>query len=141
VIKRIFVAGIAITFLLSIAYAQDDVMYNFYNGLSNIIQSNMSSPDTCVQEAESFIRQNIAPLKALSDEGRRKAQMQSSNVDSMSDAQKREMMEKAGEALSNSKGVEALDRFTKLMEDFSASNPEHADKIYKIIDGYSHKGK
>jgi hypothetical protein len=139
VIKGILVAGIVTTFLLSSAYAQNDPMYNFYNGLSNIVESNMSSPDTCVKEAENFIRQNIAPLLEMSNEGKRRAQMQNSNVDAMTDAEKQAMMEQAGEALAKSKGAEALDRFMKIMEDFSASNPEHADKIYAIIDGYSPK--
>ena len=136
-IRRILLSGIFVAFLLSIAYAQDDPLYTFYNGLSDIIESNMNSPDACVKEAEDFISQNIAPLIKISEEGKRRAAGQSTSVDSMSDEQKREMMEKAGEALSNSQGVEALNRFTQLLQDFSASYPDHADKIASIIAGYS----
>lgn len=129
---KFFLAGFLMILLFSyVAYAEDvDPMYDFYNGLSDIIERNMNSPDICVTQSETFIRKNIGSLIEVADKARQMAQMRPTTE---KEAQR---MAELGKYMPQAKGMEAMNRFIQVFGTFAMKHPEHAEKINEILGEY-----
>ena len=123
-----------ILFLSSVGVYAGDPMYDFYGGLADIIEENMGSPDKCVSEAESFIKENIKPLLEATKRGRSMAQ--SGMYEDLSEEEVRRKLEEMGTHMSQSGSMEAIERFTKAFSDFSMKYPRHGEKISDILSEY-----
>ncbi len=123
-----------ILFLSSVGVYAGDPMYDFYSGLADIIERNMGSPDRCVSEAESFIRKNIRPLLEATERGKRMAQ--SGMYDNMTEEEARRKLEEMGNHMSQSGSMEAINRFTNALGNFSMKHPQHGEKISDILSEY-----
>ena len=122
-------AGFLMALLLSFpVYADNgDPMYNFYNGLANVIESNMDNPEACVAKAESYIRKNIGPLERATQRGRRMAE--TGMYDDMTEEDAMQALEGMGEAMSRTGGFQALNRFQRVLGVFEQKYPEHAERL------------
>lgn len=123
-------------FVTPLAYAQDyNPMYDFYKGLADVIERNMTNPGGCVSESEVFIKENIGTLQASIEQAQKMAAEQPAGseegaatvAETMSDSQKADM----------AKGMEALDRFMQVFNSFAQSSPEEAEKIAGFISQYA----
>ncbi len=123
-----------ILFLLSVDVYAEDPMYDFYSGLADIIERNMDSPDKCVAEAESFIRENIKPLLEATERGRRMAQ--SGMYEDLSEEEVRGKLEEMGDHMSQSGSMKAINRFMNALDNFSTEYPQHGENISDILSGY-----
>lgn len=119
-------------FTAPLVYAQDfNPMYDFYKGLADVIERNMGNPQSCVTEAETFVRDNIGALQASIEQAQQMAPEQpaagTEGFDTMSDSQQADM----------AKGMEALDRFMQVFNTFAQNSPAEAERIAGFISQYA----
>ena len=118
-----------------------DTLYGFYNGLSDIIERNMSTPDACVDEADRFIQRNLPGLAQNVQKNIQKAE--TIDYENMSAEEAQEMANQVEQTLGMNQsalmneGMAAMNRFTNLFTSFSMKYPEHADKINDSLDKVS----
>ena len=129
-IAKIFVVVFLITFLiLSNSPAKEmDVMYDFYNGFAEVIESNSNDPDNCVKQSEVYIKNKAASLM----ESARQAQAaagQSSVTEEQAAEWSREQPLKP-----QRKDLEAVNRFGVAFQAFQQRYPEHAARIRQMMD-------
>jgi len=107
-----------------------------WNGLAEILERNMDSPDNAVSETKSFIRDNRGEFQEWRDSVRKnieKAKMRSYQELSQ------EEMENIGAAMQKRPGAEALNRWTTAVINFSTKNPEQTTRINELMQSYSPK--
>jgi len=107
-----------------------------WNGLAEILERNMDSPDNAVSETKSFIRDNRGEFQEWRDSVRKnieKAKMRSYQELSQ------EEMENIGAAMQKRPGAEALSRWTTAVINFSTKNPEQTTQINELMESYSPK--
>ena len=105
-------------------------MYDFYNGLAEVIEGNMGSPDRCVAEAGRYIEENLAPLMKAEERGRNMASSKSAEV---SEEDARKALEDPEVIKAMSRGMEAMNRFMKAMQEFTMKYPMHAGQIEELL--------
>ena len=124
---------VAVVCLLSTsAYAGDEnVMYDFYNGLAEIIERNMGNPNGCLSQAESFIDTKAAKIKEIIQKAKQMASTMPTTR--MNEAElERKMQEIETNPMAN-KMMEAISRLTKAIQHFSMKYPDHAEKLGNLI--------
>ena len=126
----------ALLVMAPVAYAQDyNPMYDFYKGLADVIESNITNPEGCVAESETFIKANIGTLQASIEQAQKLSAAQApvsaenaqTAMESLTDEQKADM----------AKGMDALDRFMQVFNSFSQKYPDEAEKIAGFISQYA----
>ncbi len=123
-------AAVAQLLYLGQVFASGDPMYDFYDGLSQIMERDMNHPDDCVAASEVFIRQNIVKLEEAIK--RSKAIGEEALNNKMSE----EELQKKTEDIIKSKGFQAMNRFMAAFQAFASKNPEAAQKITMVMDEY-----
>ncbi|MDB4349560.1 hypothetical protein OAA99_01240 [Omnitrophica bacterium] len=132
---RIFIAAtIAVFSFSSAAYAgSKNPMLDFYNGLADIIERNMNSPDACVVQSKRFIDENIGSLLESAKRGRQMAPQVSEGASQVSEEEARAAMEKMQNnpdiAREMQASMDALNRFMGAIGNFTAKYPEDAEMI------------
>ena len=127
--KFFLIMGVFLFLSVSGAYSQSqDPMYNFHNGLAAIIEDNMNSPQSCVRKAKHFIDANIGPLQKAMQRGMQMAQKRSFS-EPMSESQMFDSLEQMGNAMSQSGGMQAINRYTKAIAAFGEKYPDFAEQI------------
>ena len=137
-LSKALIGAVVLLFMTSFAFAQADPVYNFYNGLANIIEENMNSPDACVAKAVRFINDNLKPLQDAMQRGVQMAQTQ--QYDQMSQEEIVKKAEEGMQVLSQNKSMEAVMRFSKSMQEFAMNYPEHTAKISEAMSVSEQKG-
>lgn len=116
-------------------YATDEnIVYDFYNGLTNIIERNMNNPDSCVTQAENHIRANIAKLKEVVNKAKQMAQTMPQTQISQAELQQK-MQALSADPMAN-KMMDIMQRFTQAFYNFSQKYPDHAEKIGNVFDEF-----
>lgn len=134
----VYLIGFVLVFISSLAIAEnpEEAMYNYYTDLADIIERDMDNPDQCVEEIERYYQENqedIEKMQEYTEESRRRGEgMQNRPVTE-------EEIEKAGEALSQTKMVEALNRFIEVLSNFSMEHPDHAKRIREVMEQFAPK--
>ena len=105
-------------------------MYGFYDGLAEVIEDNMGSPDRCVVEAERYIEENLAPLMEAAERGRNMASGRGAEV---SEEAARRALEDPEVIKAMSRGMEAMNRFMEAMQEFTMKHPMHAEQIEELL--------
>lgn len=138
--KRFFgqlFSGILIACLVfTCVYATDEnIMYDFYNGLTNIIEQNMNNPDSCVTKAENHIRANIAKLSEVVKKAKQMAKTMPQTQ--MSQAELQQKMQELGRDPMANKMMDTMQRFTQAFYNFSEKHPDHAERIGDVFDEFA----
>lgn len=133
--NRFLVGSIVVFLIISLAApslfskGEIEVMFNFYNGLADIVEKNQNDPDKCVAESEAYIRKNAG---SLNEAARRAEAMEKSAI---TEEEAMRMMNDPY-AMLPVPGANPLDRFTLIFEQFSQRYPQHADKIRQVVAEY-----
>jgi DNA repair ATPase RecN len=129
-------SGILIACLVfTCVYAADEnIMYDFYNGLANIIEQNMNNPDNCVTQAENHIRANIAKLKEVVQKAKQMARTMPQAQ--MSQAELEQKMQALSTDPMANKMMDTMQRFSQALYNFSEKYPDHAEKIGDVFDEF-----
>ncbi|MFH1752854.1 MAG: hypothetical protein ABH875_01605, partial [Candidatus Omnitrophota bacterium] len=97
----------------NISSASSDPMYDFYEGLAEIIEREMDHPNDCAAASEKYIRSNIGTLKEALN--RSKAMAEEVRYEEMT----QEELEKKTAEMVNNKGFRAANRFIAAFETFA----------------------
>ncbi|MEE8359799.1 MAG: hypothetical protein V3S04_02600 [Candidatus Omnitrophota bacterium] len=124
--------AIAVTQLLCFdpVFASGDPMYDFYDGLSQILEREMNHPSDCVAASEIFIRQNIGKLEEAIKRS------MAIGEDTLNSEMTEEELQKKTEGIIKSKGFQAMNRFMAAFQAFASKNPKAAQKITAVMDEY-----
>ncbi len=122
-------------------FASDNPMYDFYSGLTRIVEENMDNPSACVSRAKSYIKGNIRALETAAEQGRKRARQNMKDYENMSQEELDSAMQKAEEAISDPKVAEAMNKSMEAMNNFmdviSRFSMKHPDSGRKIMDALS----
>jgi hypothetical protein len=124
------VVVLAVFLILPRIYAEGDPMYQFYNGLAEVIERNMEHPEDCAAKAEIFIRDNIDQLRQAVQ--RSKEVAKNTQNSQMSEVE----LQKKTEELVRSRGFQAMSRFMGAFQVFGSKSPEDAQKIMAVMGEY-----
>ncbi len=121
--------------LTSFADAQDSesFMVTIYDGLAGIIEANMNNPGQCGAAIESFCRKHKAEidrLNAISQGSRQQAMQQDYSTEDFN----MEKMQQQLDAMAQSKGFQAVNRFTQAVQNFCMQNPNYSEEIGDAIE-------
>ncbi len=128
-----FVCVFALILGVSNACASEDAMYDFYNGLADILETGMTSPQNCVVEAEKHIKTHVAPMLEAAKKGQQAAQAQVQKLEQVDMQQTMRDGQKALEDLMKTKGFQAMNRFMNAMQQFAQQYPDYAEKIMESM--------
>jgi len=135
---------IFINALLPFSWAGDNPMFDFYNGLTEVIEKNMNNPDTCAKQAESYIKNNIVKLQKAAEAGKKNARKNTKKYEDMSQAELDSAMKEAERAMSDPKIAEsmnasmaAMNRFIEVIDTFAMKHPAEGEKIMEALSQYS----
>jgi len=129
--KKLLSVCIALAMLLSFlpsVFAQDleAAAAKLYNDLADIIESNMTNPEQCMDQAREYIDSHqdaLAKARQLDELGKQRAQ--SGQRGTMS-------QEQAMESLSQNEFAQATFRFSDALSNFSMENSEQANQIAEM---------
>ncbi len=140
---------VALTFInsfLPFSWASDNPMFDFYNGLTEVIERNMDNPKACVVQAGSYIKNNIGVLQKAAEAGRRMAQQNTRKYENMSQEKLESTMEEAKRVMSDpkiaesmNKSMTAMNKFMKVMGEFEMKHPDEGEKIMETLSEYSNQ--
>ena len=135
--KYIIFIFVIVLLLSGNAFTQDmeSPMANFYEGLSDILERNMTTPDNAVMETDRFIKSNKSSLDRITSQIKKKSEEAKTNSyqhEMPSDAD----LEKAMEALEKSKMASALNRWMQVFMAFSMQHPEQAEQIGELMNQF-----
>jgi len=139
-VSVLFVAFVAIVVLSNQADAVQDPMFEFYDGLSDVIEQNLNDAQGCLKAVEKYLKDNkklIDTMTAMTQRGQNMAQQQ--DYENMSDEEMKQKFEQGIQLLSQSKGVEAVNRFMDVAGQFSMNNPDEADALFQTIEDHMPK--
>jgi hypothetical protein len=135
---------IFINSLLPFSWASDNPMFDFYNGLTEVIERSMNNPEACVIQAENYIKNNIGILQKAAETGRRMAQQNTQKYENMNQEELESAMEEAEKAMSDPKIAEsmnismiAINKFTEAINEFTMKHPDEGERIMGILSEYS----
>lgn len=147
-ICNIFVLTFLIIFALNCASRAEDIdtiMDKFYDGLADIIERNMDSPDQCVREVNDYYRDNqatIEKIRKMTEKGMAQARAMMKQYKRTPDEQTYmtdediKAMEKRARLMGMTRGAAeepamspATKRYTKALEAFAAKYPLRAMDI------------
>lgn len=139
----------ALTFInsfLPFSWASDNPMFDFYNGLTEVIEKNMDNPEACVVRAESYIKNNIGALQKAAEAGRRMAQQNTRKYENMSQEELESTMEEAERVMSDpkisesmNKSMTAMNKFMEVIGEFTMKHPDEGEEIMETLNEYSHQ--
>lgn len=127
-------ALIIIVSLCSPLFAAKDPVYDFYNGLAEVIETYENDPELCVKKSEEYIHTHIGPLQKMMEQSRRRAE--TAKLDEVSEAEMKVRTEKAMAAMQESDGFKALNRFMTDLQSFSMEHPRQGEQIADILSEY-----
>ena len=140
----LIVGLIFINILLPFSWASDNPMFDFYNGLTEVIERNTDNPKACVVQSENYIKNNIGVLQKVTEAGRRKTQKNIQAYKNMSQEELGLVMKKAEKAMSDPKIAEsmnismaAMNKFVEVMNEFTMKHPYEGESIMEILSAYS----
>lgn len=147
-ICNIFVLTFLIIFALSCASGAEDIdtiMDKFYDGLADIIERNMDSPDQCVREINDYYKDNqatIEKIRKMMEKGMAQARAMMKQYERTHDKQTYmtdddiEAMERRARLMGMTRGVAeeptmslGEERYAKALEAFAAKYPLRATDI------------
>ncbi len=124
--------------------AGENPMADFYNGLAEVIEYNMADPNLCVSESERYIDSHMGALREAAERGKQRSQAYARDYENMNEREMAAAMEDANRAMSDprmaesmAKSMEAMDRFTAAIQEFSSRHPEEAEEIMDAMSGHS----
>ena len=139
---------IFINSLLPFSWASDNPMFDFYDGLTEIIEGGMNNPGACVVQAENYIKNNIGILKKAAETGRKMAQQNKQKYENVNQEDFQSAMEGAEKAMSDPKIAEsmnkfmtAMNKFIETMDEFTMKHPDEGNRIMEILGEYSPQGE
>jgi len=146
--RRLFVSLIVgfvfISFLLTFSLASDNPMFDFYNGLTGIVEKNMNNPTACAAQAENYIKKNIGALLKTAEAGRKMAQQKTQQYENMSKEDLEAALAKAEKAMSDpkiaasmNKSMMVMNKFMEVMTQFTMKHPDEGDRIMETLSEYS----
>lgn len=137
----------ALTFInsfLPFSWASDNPMFDFYNGLTEVIERNMDSPEACVVQAGNYIKNNIGVLQKVAEAGRKMAQQNTRKYENMSQEKLEPAMEEAERVMSDPKIAESMNRsmaamnkFMEVIGEFAMKHPDEGERIMEVLSEYS----
>ena len=129
-IAKVFIAGFLMASLsLSNASSEEtDVMYDFYDGFADIIETYGNDPDTCVKESQVYINNKAASLKESARHARAAAGQSSVSEEEIAEWV-REHPRKA-----QRDDMAAVKRFAAAFQAFQQRYPEHAAGIKQMME-------
>jgi glutamyl-tRNA reductase len=136
-IVNILIAGLLILCLslpVSKAEVSEGVMAELFNGLADIIERNMSNPTQAIAQLTQFIAANKTSFmewKRTVEENMEKAMANPQQMPSQQDWQKMQ------QEMSQSKGAEAMNRWTQSIMNFMMRNPEIGERVQGIMEDIS----
>ena len=105
----------------------------FYNGLADIIESSMESPEDCVRDAKRFVKDNREYIDSMQQSLRGRSAMMQIAYDPI----KRDEIEKWTEIQEPTNtermDMQAVSRFMDFYTEFTAKYPEHAAQIGECV--------
>jgi len=122
-----FAAAVMLFFSSARAQSPDELTFNFYSGLAEVIKANTSAPAQCVTEVKKYVEAHRADLKQI----RQNMEEAMNRVKAGKPPALTE--EEAGQALEQSSVADAVNRFTEAFSAFSMENPQEAAEIEKLI--------
>lgn len=144
-ICNIFVLTFLIIFALSCVSRAEDVdtiMDKFYDGLADIIERNMDSPDQCVREINDYYRDNqatVEKIRKMMEKGMAQARAMMKQYERTHDEQTYmtdddiEAIERRARLMGMTRGIAeepamspGTERYTKALEVFTAKYPLRA---------------
>ena len=141
VIRSCFIAVFVVGCLTVFAHAQitEDTMCDFYNGLSDILDRNINSPDHAVSQTKAYLDRHQALLDQITQAAQKGQQMaQSMNAMNMGQSMNpmnisQGQMAQAMETVSKSKMTGVMTRYMQSMMRFAMQNQDHADAIAELM--------
>lgn len=129
-VAKVFAVGcVAIFLTLSKASSeQTDVMYDFYSGFADVIESNSNDPDNCVKQSEVYIKSKAASLM----ESARQAQAMQGQA-AVTEAEV-DQWSSTHPLKTQRKDLEAVNRFGAAFQAFQQRYPQHAARIRQMMD-------
>ncbi len=127
-------ASLSISILapVRISHAEDinSIMDNFYNGLADIIERNMDSPEQCILEVDIYYKDNratIEKIRKMTERGMSQSMAMMDKYGSMSE-EELEMLEVKARRRSEAQYPvpKGATRYTEAMAAFSAKYPQYA---------------
>jgi len=119
-------------------------MFDFYNGLTEVIEKNMDNPHACVLQAESYIKNKIGILQKAAETGKKMVRQNLQRYENMSDKDIQSAIEEAEDAMSDPKIAESMNasmkvmnRFMEAMNKFTIKHPAEGEKIADALSEYS----
>lgn len=128
-VAKVFILASLIIFLvLPNALSKEmDVMYDFYDGFANIIESNSNDPDNCVKQSEIYIKNKAASLmESARNAQAMEAQAPVSEEDAAQFADEHPLK-------TQRKDLEAVNRFGTAFQAFQQRYPQHAARIRQMM--------
>ncbi len=133
-----------IGFILPVSWAGQNPMFDFYNGLTEIIEKNMNNPKVCVSQSESYIKNNIKTLQKATAAGRKMVQDNSQKYENMGNKELELTMKQAQEAMSDPKIAESMNasmtvmnNFMQVLNKFMMKHPVEGGEIMDALSEYS----
>jgi len=140
IIKSIFIMMVLITCYAFIQVEAEENIINefnaFYNGLADIIENNMETPDKCVDEVNYYYLRNtktIEKIRKLTEKSINKVKALAGEYDAekLKSAEEIEKMQKNIDVMTNplNEVPEASLRYNNALEKFAVKYPMHAVTI------------
>ncbi len=133
--KRLLLSGVLLLVLSTNASAQDleDIAYQFYSQMTQILKRNMTQPDTCFKEVKNYIERNHAMLKTMQQSVEKNYQSSMEKYQNMGSAD----LQKAQEMMNSNKTMQAVNQWIEAYMKFAARNPEQAAQIAGLISTFA----
>ncbi len=128
-VAKVFAVLFLIVFLtLPNALSKEmDVMYDFYNGFADVIESNSNDPDNCVKQSEIYIKNKAASLMESARQAQASAGQSSVTEEEAAEWSREEPLR------AQRKDLEAVNRFGTAFQAFQQRYPEHAARIKRMM--------
>lgn len=140
----LIVGLVFISSFLLFSWAGDNPMFDFYNGLAEVIERNMNNPGACLAQAEDYIKNNIKTLQEVAERGRRMAQQNMQKYENMNREELESTMKEAERTMSDPKVAESMNRsmtamnkFVEVMGEFTVQHPDEGERIMETLSKYS----
>lgn len=147
ILRFVFSLCLIIFLFAAISHAEEaneiaTLMNKFYNGLADIIERNMDSPDACVAEVESYYENNkeaVDKIRSLMEKALAQAMAMAkeleaksaeySKKENMSPSELAELAEKEAALIPKPSPARETERYSKALAAFSAKYPKQGLKI------------